>query len=164
MKAPHETGSEADIGSGRALMPSRLAMHPPKAAFFSFRMQSAFHLNLARFRGTRSHHTPREHTFLSCFFFLNKIIPGSFHVNSTSSPQLKFLNLHYFFYEEWLICIVTKAKILNVMDVYLLSNSLFCRGRSKLQFSPEIRSQITGGSNKKWKNGSIMMLFLHRNW
>lgn len=27
-----------------------------------------------------------------------------------------------------------KAKILNAMDEYLLSNPLLCRGRSKLQF------------------------------
>ncbi len=38
MKASHETGSEANFGFGRALMPSCLEM-PPKAAFFSFRMQ-----------------------------------------------------------------------------------------------------------------------------
>ncbi len=35
MKASHETGSEANFGFGRALMPSYLG----KAAFFSFRMQ-----------------------------------------------------------------------------------------------------------------------------
>jgi len=40
-----------------------------------------------------------------------------------------------------------KAKILNVMDVYCLSNPLLCRGGSKLQFSYEIWSQITGGKN-----------------
>ncbi len=39
MKASHETGSEANFGLGRALMPSYLGMCPPKAAFFSFRMQ-----------------------------------------------------------------------------------------------------------------------------
>ncbi len=38
-----------------------------------------------------------------------------------------------------------KAKILNVIDEYLLSNPLLCRGGSKWQFSPEIQSQITGG-------------------
>ncbi len=37
-----------------------------------------------------------------------------------------------------------KAKILNVMDVYLLSKTLFCREESKCQFSPEIWSQIIG--------------------
>ncbi len=39
MKVSHETGSEANFGFGRALMPSCLGMPPPKAAFFSFRMQ-----------------------------------------------------------------------------------------------------------------------------
>ncbi len=39
MKASHETGSEANFGFRRALMPSCLVMLPPKAAFFSFRMQ-----------------------------------------------------------------------------------------------------------------------------
>ncbi len=39
MKASHETGSEANFGFGRALMPSCLEMCPPEAAFFSFRMQ-----------------------------------------------------------------------------------------------------------------------------
>ncbi len=39
MKASHETGSEANFGLGRALMPFYLEMRPPKAAFFSFRMQ-----------------------------------------------------------------------------------------------------------------------------
>ncbi len=39
MKVSHETGSEANFGFGRALMPSYLEMCPPKAAFFSFRMQ-----------------------------------------------------------------------------------------------------------------------------
>ncbi len=39
MKVSHETGSEANFGFGRALMPSCLEMLPPKAAFFSFRMQ-----------------------------------------------------------------------------------------------------------------------------
>ncbi len=39
MKASHETGSEANFGFGRALMPSYLGMLPPKAAFFSFWMQ-----------------------------------------------------------------------------------------------------------------------------
>ncbi len=39
MKASHETGSEANFGFGHALMPSYLEMCPPKAAFFSFRMQ-----------------------------------------------------------------------------------------------------------------------------
>ncbi len=38
-KVSHETGSEANFGFGRALMPSYLGMLPPKAAFFSFRMQ-----------------------------------------------------------------------------------------------------------------------------
>ncbi len=39
MKVSHETGSEANFGFERALMPSCLGMCPPKAAFFSFRMQ-----------------------------------------------------------------------------------------------------------------------------
>ncbi len=39
MKVSHETGSEANFGLGRALMPSYCGMCPPKAAFFSFRMQ-----------------------------------------------------------------------------------------------------------------------------
>ncbi len=39
VKASHETGSEANFGFGHALMPSCLGMLPPKAAFFSFRMQ-----------------------------------------------------------------------------------------------------------------------------
>ncbi len=36
MKVSHETGSEANFGFGRALMPSYLGMLLPKAAFFSF--------------------------------------------------------------------------------------------------------------------------------
>ncbi|KTF72260.1 hypothetical protein cypCar_00042777, partial [Cyprinus carpio] len=39
MKASQETGTEANIEFGRALMPSYLGMRPPKAAFFSFPMQ-----------------------------------------------------------------------------------------------------------------------------
>ncbi len=39
IKVSHETGSEANFGFGRALMPSYLGMLPPKTAFFSFRMQ-----------------------------------------------------------------------------------------------------------------------------
>ncbi len=39
MKVSHETGSEVSFGFGRAFMPSYLGMYPPKAAFFSFRMQ-----------------------------------------------------------------------------------------------------------------------------
>ncbi len=39
MKVSHETGSEANFGFGRALMPSYLEMCPPTAEFFSFRMQ-----------------------------------------------------------------------------------------------------------------------------
>ncbi len=39
VKVSHETGSEANFGLGRALMPSYLGMCPPKAAFLSFRMQ-----------------------------------------------------------------------------------------------------------------------------
>ncbi len=39
IKVSHETGSEANFGFGRALMPSYLGMLPPKAAFFSFWMQ-----------------------------------------------------------------------------------------------------------------------------
>ncbi len=39
MKVSHETGSEANFGFGRALMPSYLEMLPPEAAFFSFWMQ-----------------------------------------------------------------------------------------------------------------------------
>ncbi len=39
MKVSNETGSEANFGFGCALMPSYLEMLPPKAAFFSFRMQ-----------------------------------------------------------------------------------------------------------------------------
>ncbi len=39
MKASHKTGSEANFGFGRALMPSYLEMRPLKAAYFSFRMQ-----------------------------------------------------------------------------------------------------------------------------
>ncbi len=39
MKVSHETGSEANFGFGRALMPSYLGMSSLKAAFFSFRMQ-----------------------------------------------------------------------------------------------------------------------------
>ncbi len=40
MEVSHEKGSEANFGFGRALMPSYLGMLSPKAAFFSFRMQS----------------------------------------------------------------------------------------------------------------------------
>ncbi len=39
MKVSHETGSEANFGFGCALMPSYFGMCPPKAAFFSFRIQ-----------------------------------------------------------------------------------------------------------------------------
>lgn len=39
MKASRETGTEAINDFGRALMPSYLGIHPPKAAFFSFRTQ-----------------------------------------------------------------------------------------------------------------------------
>jgi len=39
MKVSQETGSEANIRFGRALMPSYLEMCPPKAAFSSFRTQ-----------------------------------------------------------------------------------------------------------------------------
>ncbi len=39
IKVSHKTGSEANFGFGRGLMPSYLGMCPPKAAFFSFRMQ-----------------------------------------------------------------------------------------------------------------------------
>ncbi len=41
-KVSHETGSKANFGFGRALMPSYLGMCPPKAAFFSFRMQTIY--------------------------------------------------------------------------------------------------------------------------
>ncbi len=37
-----------------------------------------------------------------------------------------------------------KAKILNIVDEYLPSNPLFCRGGSKWQFSAKIQSQIKG--------------------
>ena len=40
MKASQETGTETNTEFGRALMPSYLGMHPPKAAFFSFQMQA----------------------------------------------------------------------------------------------------------------------------
>ncbi len=39
MKVSHETGSEANFGFGRSLMPSYLEMRPPMAAFYIFRMQ-----------------------------------------------------------------------------------------------------------------------------
>jgi len=39
MKVSQETGSEANIGFGCAMMPSYLGMHPQRAAFLSFRMQ-----------------------------------------------------------------------------------------------------------------------------
>ncbi len=39
MKVSHETGSDSNLGFGCALMPSYLAMHPPRAAFFSFWIQ-----------------------------------------------------------------------------------------------------------------------------
>ncbi len=39
MKVSHKTGSEANFGLRRALMPSYLRMLPLNAAFFSFRMQ-----------------------------------------------------------------------------------------------------------------------------
>ncbi len=50
MKVSHETGSEANFGFERALMPSYLGMLPPKEAFFSFRMQL---LNLSKLPLTR---------------------------------------------------------------------------------------------------------------
>ncbi len=37
MKVSHETGSEDNFGFRRALMPSYLEMHPPKAALFSWK-------------------------------------------------------------------------------------------------------------------------------
>ncbi|ROL44622.1 Glutamate decarboxylase 1 [Anabarilius grahami] len=43
MKVSQETGSEANIGFGRALMPSYLEMCPQKAAFSSFRTQPETH-------------------------------------------------------------------------------------------------------------------------
>ncbi len=46
MKVSHETGSGANFGFGRALMPFCLGMCPPKAAFFSFRMQPLIELML----------------------------------------------------------------------------------------------------------------------
>lgn len=46
MKASQETGTEANIEFGHTLMPSYLGMCPPKAAFFSFRMQPQFHNSL----------------------------------------------------------------------------------------------------------------------
>jgi len=39
MKISQETGSEANTGFRRALMPSYFEMCPPKAAFVSFQMQ-----------------------------------------------------------------------------------------------------------------------------
>ncbi len=51
------------------------------------------------------------------------------------------------FSEERQTCIAMKAKVLNVVDEYLLNNPLFCRGGSIWQFSPEIQSQIIGGKN-----------------
>ncbi len=39
-KVSHETGSEANFGFGHALMLSYLEMCPPKAGFFSFRVQN----------------------------------------------------------------------------------------------------------------------------
>ncbi len=50
MKVSHETGSEANFGFERALMPSYLGMLPPTEAFFSFRMQP---LNLSKLPPTR---------------------------------------------------------------------------------------------------------------
>ncbi len=47
-----------------------------------------------------------------------------------------------------------KAKILNVIDEYLLTNPLFCGG---VMFSPEIRSQIMGGGGGDYKH------FQHHN-
>ncbi len=54
MMVSHETGSEANFGFGRALMPSYLGRRPLKAAFFSFQMQpmfqpdSIFHANILK--------------------------------------------------------------------------------------------------------------------
>ncbi len=48
MKASHETGSEANFGFGRALMPSYLEMRPPKAAFFSLWMQPLYDFTIGR--------------------------------------------------------------------------------------------------------------------
>ncbi len=42
MKVSHETGSEANFGFGRALIPSYLEMRPAQAAFFSFWIQPMF--------------------------------------------------------------------------------------------------------------------------
>ncbi len=48
MKVSHETGSEANFGFGHALIPSYLGMCPPKAAFFSFRMQPKNLVSIAK--------------------------------------------------------------------------------------------------------------------
>ncbi len=53
MKVSHETGSEDNFGFRHALMPSYLGMLPPKAAFFSFRMQPMFN-KLAKHEGERA--------------------------------------------------------------------------------------------------------------
>ncbi len=52
-------------------------------------------------------------------------------------------NFAHIFSGERQICIVMKAKILNVMDEYRLSNPLFFRGGSNWPCSSEIQSQIT---------------------
>lgn len=42
---------------------------------------------------------------------------------------------------------------------YILNNPLFCRGGSKLQFSFEIWSQITGGTNTFRKIAVLLFYF-----
>ncbi len=45
----------------------------------------------------------------------------------------------------WKRYINEEDNMLNVMYEYLLSNPIFCKWGTKLQFLPEIWSQITGG-------------------
>ncbi len=131
--------------------------------FQAFRMQSAFTLILRDFMAQDLIHTPCKHIF-KLFFFPQQNHPRAFHVNSTSSPQLKFLNLHYFFLWRMINMYSDKSQNINVMDVYLLSIHYFVEGGQNYNFHLRFEARLQGGSNKKWKNGSIMMLFLHRNW
>jgi len=63
------------------------------------------------------------------------------------SPVKKFDFVHIFFFSVQIQTYkVMKANILNVTDVYLLSNPLFFRVKIN------------------WKDGSIIIVYLHRNW
>ncbi len=104
MKVSHERGSEANFGFGRALMPSCLGMLPPKAAFFSFRMQPTSVDIWTRYT------TPSIVHFL--FFFL-----------------LSTIFLFSFFYKQHNI--ISKIKQNKTADTYSTSKSSIKRDEER---------------------------------